>query len=71
MPEEFDSDTAMGLAVNIPVVEAAQSLMMARAISIAMGDAKNLAACVYLTTGNDRLAQKVELDAVRQRGMNG
>lgn len=71
MPSEFDPETAMGLAVNIPSVEAAESLVLARAIGIALGDSKSLASCVYMATGNAKLAQRIELDAVREKAMNG
>lgn len=56
----------MGLAANIPSVEAAQALVFAKAISIAFGDAKAFAQSIYQTTGNARLAQRVEIDAMRQ-----
>ncbi len=51
---------------NIPRIEAAQALVQARAINIAFGDSKALAAALYATTGNARLAQRVEIDAMRQ-----
>jgi hypothetical protein len=47
-------------------VEAAQALVFAKAISIAFGDAKAFAQSIYQTTGNARLAQRVEIDAMRQ-----
>jgi len=62
----------MGLMANIPAVEAAETLVTARAIAIAMGDAKTLAACLYATTGNARLAQRVEVQAMMAKGrING
>ena len=51
---------------NIPRIEAAQALVHAKAINIAFGDSKALAAALYATTGNARLAQRVEIDAMRQ-----
>lgn len=59
----------MGLMANIPAVEAAQSLAMAKAIGIALGDAHSTAEAVFLTTGDARLAQRVEIQA--QRSGNG
>lgn len=61
----------MGLMANIPVIEAADSLTMSRAIAIAFGDAKSLAHCVYLTTGDARLAQNIEVRAAMDRGLRG
>lgn len=58
LPSEFDPDIAMGLSMNIPAIEAAQTLSMARAISIAFGDADALGDAIYATTGNGRLAQR-------------
>jgi hypothetical protein len=63
--------TAMGLAANIPAIEAAQSLVMAKAIGIAFGNAKLHAECVYLTTGSGRLAQRVEIAAQRAKAQHG
>ena len=51
---------------NIPRIEAAQALVQAKAINIAFGDSKSLAAALYATTGSARLAQRVEIDAMRQ-----
>jgi hypothetical protein len=56
----------MGLMANIPAVEAAQALVFARAISIAFGDGKQMASTVYAATGSSRLAQKIEIDSMRQ-----
>jgi hypothetical protein len=71
LPSEFDAETAMGLMANIPSIEAAEALTLARGIAIAFGDSKMLAASIYQTTGNDRLAQRVEIMASMQKGMNG
>jgi len=71
MPDEFDPETAMGLMANIPAVEAAQALTLARAIGIGLGNEQMLAHAVYLTTGSARLAQKVEVQAKMTRGRNG
>lgn len=51
---------------NIPRIEAAQALVHAKAINIAFGDAKALAGALYATTGNARLAQRIEIDAMRK-----
>jgi hypothetical protein len=56
----------MGLMANIPAVEAAQALVFARGIGMAFGDHKSTAAAIYATTGSGRLAQRVEIDAMRQ-----
>jgi hypothetical protein len=61
----------MGLSANIPAVEAAQSLTFARAIAIAFGDGKSLASCVYLTTGDGRLAQNIEVQSAMRNMGNG
>lgn len=71
MPEEFDPETAMGLMANIPAVEAAQALTLGRGIAIGLGNEKMLAQAIYLTTGNARLAQKIEVQAQMSRGLNG
>ena len=61
----------MGLMANIPAIEAADALTFAKAISIALGDAHTLASCVYASTGNARLAQRVEVQAAMNRGKHG
>jgi hypothetical protein len=71
MPNEFDPDTAMGLAANIPVIEADRTLAMARSIAIAFGDEKALAQAIYITTGSAREAQRVEVQLQMRRAMNG
>jgi hypothetical protein len=70
MPNEFDPDTAMGLAANIPAIEAHQTLAMARAVAIVFGDAKSLARAVYESTGSAKLAQRVEIQAQMQKAMD-
>lgn len=57
----------MGLAANIPAIESAQALVFAKAIGIAFGDGKALAAAIYAATGSGRLAQRAEIDAMRQQ----
>lgn len=56
----------MGLMANIPAVEAAQALVFARGISIAFEGGKAMASAIYAATGNGRLAQRVEIDAMRE-----
>lgn len=58
----------MGLFHNIPMVESAQALSTARAIAMAMGDAKSLAAAVYSVTENPRLASRIEVQAALRNG---
>ena len=62
----------MGLAANISAVEASQTLVMAQAIAVALGDDPKLQAqIVHRSTGNDRLAQRIEIQAQMQRSMRG
>lgn len=61
----------MGLAMNIPAIEAARQLELAGAISIAFGNAKALGRAIFLETGNATLAQKAEIAAFRERGLRG
>lgn len=68
LPTDFDPYTAMGLAVNIPSIEAAEALTLARGIAIALGDSKMFAAAIFQTTGDARLAQRVEIQAHMQKG---
>lgn len=69
LPNEFDPETAMGLFANIPAVESAQAVTLANGIAIAFGDGKAQARAVYEMTGNDRLAQKIEVHARMMEGM--
>lgn len=57
----------MGLSANIPAIEAAQALMLARGIGIAFGDPKGLAQAIYASTGNERLAQRMEITAQMEK----
>jgi hypothetical protein len=63
MPNEFSAEIAMGLFANIPNVEAAQSLALARGISIALGNESALAAAIFSITGSEKLAQRVEIQS--------
>jgi hypothetical protein len=61
----------MGLAANIPSIEAARQLEMASAIAIAFGNAKALASAVFAETGSAKLAQRIEIAAFREKGLRG
>ena len=61
----------MGLMANIPAVEAAQALTLARGVAIALGNETMHAHAIYLTTNNARLAQNIEVQARMSRNMNG
>jgi hypothetical protein len=67
LPSEFPPEIAMGLHANIPAIEAANAMELARGIAIAMGDSKTLAHAVYLSTGNDRLAMNIEISAEKAK----
>jgi len=70
LPTEFTPETAMGLMANIPAIEACEALTLARGIAVAFGDNKMFASCVYQSTGNDQLAQRLEVQAQMQKGLN-
>jgi len=53
----------MGLYMNLSAIEAAQSLAVAKGVAIAFGDESALASAVFATTNNERLAQKIEIQA--------
>jgi len=57
----------MGLYANIPAIESAEALVLAKGISIAFGDSRNMASAIYLTTGNAALAQRVEIQAAVEK----
>ena len=61
----------MGLMANIPAIEAAQALSIAQGVAIALGNEKLLAKTIYDSTGNARLAQKIEVQARMERHLNG
>lgn len=61
----------MGLYANIPAIESAHALATAKALSVAFGDAHVLASCIYQTTGDARLAQRVEVEARVRQHHNG
>lgn len=62
----------MGLAANIPAVEASQAIMMSQAIAMALGDDPKLhATMTYRATGNAAMAQQVEIQGMMKRGARG
>jgi hypothetical protein len=67
MPQEFDDETAIGLFANIPMLEAQRSLEVCRGVSMALGDAKGLAHAAYLVTGSAKVAQSIEIQAMREK----
>lgn len=69
LPNEFDPETAMGLFANITAVESAKAMTFAQGICIALGDGRAQAQAVYDITGSSRLAQKIEVQAMMQKGM--
>lgn len=67
LPSEFTPETALGLYANIPSIEAAQSLVTAKAIAVALGDGKAYADCVYRTTGSAKLAQRIQIESIKAK----
>lgn len=68
-PADFDKETAMGLAHNIPMIEARLALTMARAISIAFGSPEAAQQAVLSATGSDELAWKVRMSLAHQKAV--
>ncbi len=58
----------MGLALNIPAVEARQALALAQGIAIAFGSPEITQQAVQLATGDADLAWKIRMDMQHQRG---
>lgn len=71
LPSEFPPAIALGLSANMSMVEADRVLTMAKSISIAMGDSELLARTVYESTGDEKLARNIEIQAQMNRGKNG
>jgi hypothetical protein len=67
LPNEFDPETAMALAANIPAIESAQALVFARGIGMAFGDGDGLASAVHDVTGCDRLARNLKIRAAMEK----
>jgi hypothetical protein len=58
----------MGLAVNIPAIEARQALIMAQGIAIAFGSPELTQQTIQLATGDAALAWKVRMQMQHERG---
>jgi len=72
LPTEFDPETAMGLAANIPAIEAAEALTLAQGIRLALGeDPSAHARAVFAATGSAALAQRIEVQGKMRKAMNG
>ena len=71
LPSEFPPAMALGLSLHLQTVEADRVLAMAKSIAIAMGDSETLAKTVYESTGNEKLARNIEIQAQMNRGKNG
>lgn len=67
LPSEFNDEVAMGLMVNIPAVEASQSLALARGVAIALGDAKTASDAIYEATGDAKQAKRAYVEAMRNK----
>jgi hypothetical protein len=59
----------MGLAQNIPMIEARLSLALARGIAIAFGSGEAAQQAVLAATGNAELAWKVRMQAEHQKAV--
>ena len=71
LPSDFDPETALGLAANIPAIESARAMEIARGIAIAFGDSHGLARAIYDVTGSARLAQRTEIAARMEASRHG
>ncbi len=67
LPSDFDGPTAMGLAQNIPMIEARQSLMLAQGIAIAFGSPELTEHTIRMATGNSDLAFRVRMSMEHQK----
>lgn len=67
LPTDFDPETAMGLAMNIPAIEARNTLAMSQAIAIAFGSSDQMESTIRLATGSNELAFKAKVAAEHQR----
>lgn len=67
LPSDFDESTAMGLAQNIPMIEARQSLMLAQGIAIAFGSPELTEHTIRMATGNSDLAFRVRMNMEHQK----
>ena len=67
LPSEFDETTAMGLALNIPMIEARVALSLMQGISAAFGDEKTLEHVLHIATGDASLAFAARIRAQHAR----
>jgi hypothetical protein len=67
LPSDFDESTAMGLAQNIPMIEARQSLVFAQGIAIAFGSPELTEHTIRMATGNSDLAFRVRMSMEHQK----
>ena len=68
-PTDFDPETAMGLAQNIPMIEARQSIVQARAIAMALGSGEVAQQTVALATGDADLAFRIRMNLEHQKAV--
>ena len=59
----------MGLAQNIPVIEARQSLLQARAIAMAFGAGEVAQHAIGLATGDADLAFRIRMNLEHQKAV--
>jgi hypothetical protein len=71
LPSDFDENTAMGLAMNIPMIEARQSMAVMQGINAAFGDGNAIEAIVHASTGNAALAFAARVKAQHQKAVSG
>lgn len=57
----------MGLAQNIPAIEARQSIVQARAIAMAFGAGEVAQQAIALATGDDDLAFRIRMTLEHQK----
>lgn len=61
----------MGLAQNIPMIEARQTLAMAQAIGIAFGSGEGAEHTIRLATGSADLAFRVRMQMQHEKAVRG
>lgn len=69
LPTEFTPEMAMGLAQNIPTIEARQALTLARAIGVAFGGGEQLEELLRVATGDAELAFRARMKAEHQKAV--
>ena len=70
LPSDFDGLTAMGLAQNIPMIEARNALVLAQGIAIALGSAELSEHTVHMATGDRDLAFRVRMNMEHNKAVN-